>query len=271
MPSGNRNLMPLSRHLRRLLVGSAFGLAALPVIAGDVVSPAGVVELFTSQGCSSCPPADAALKNLIDEGRVVALAYHVDYWNYLGWADTMASKENTARQYAYARMLGRSGVYTPQAVINGRAHINGADLPGIRGKVATLDRTGKGMTVPVTATRRGDEIDIQVGSGDGKANVVVAYFNRQQQVSVEKGENSGKTISYLHSVNDVQTIGMWDGKPANFVLPATVLDETRNGGCAVLLQRMKDGETPGPIVGATMLEAAGLDSVGRGPATAARN
>ncbi len=245
--------MPFSCHLRRLLVACAFGLAAVPVAAGDVVSPKGVVELFTSQGCSSCPPADAALKSLIDEGEVVALAYHVDYWNYLGWADTLASKENTARQYAYARMLGRSGVYTPQAILNGRSHLNGADLPGIRGKLAVLEMSGKGMTVPVTAARRGDEIDIRVGEGKGKANVVVVYFTRQQQVNVETGENSGKTISYLHSVNDVQTIGMWDGRPASFVLPAMVLDEARNDGCAVLLQRMKDGETPGPIIGATTL------------------
>ncbi|WP_075291777.1 DUF1223 domain-containing protein [Pararhizobium arenae] len=252
--------MPFPYHLRRLLLGCAFGFVALPVAAGDAVSPKGVVELFTSQGCSSCPPADAALKSLIDEGQVVALAYHVDYWNYLGWADTLASKENTARQYAYARMLGRSGVYTPQVIVNGRAHLNGADLPGIRGKVAVLDKAGRGMTVPVTATRRGEEIDIRVGAGTGKANVVVAYFSYQQQVKVEKGENGGKTISYLHSVNDLQTIGMWDGKPASFVLPATMLDKTRNDGCAVLLQRMKDGETPGPIIGATTLASETAES-----------
>ena len=113
-----------------LLAGLPFGQGAAR--AGDIETPAGVVELFTSQGCSSCPPADKALETLAREGKVVALAYHVDYWNYLGWADTMASKENTERQYAYARMFGRSGVYTPQAVINGRDHRNGADLKGIR-------------------------------------------------------------------------------------------------------------------------------------------
>ena len=97
--------MPGSPNLRRIMLACGLGLMALPVIAGE---PAGVVELFTSQGCSSCPPADAALKKLIDDGKVVALSYHVDYWNYLGWADTLATKDNTARQYAYARMLGRS-------------------------------------------------------------------------------------------------------------------------------------------------------------------
>ncbi|MCV9966178.1 thioredoxin family protein [Pararhizobium sp. BT-229] len=235
------------------MLACGFGLMALPAAAGD---PAGVVELFTSQGCSSCPPADAALKRLIDDGKVVALSYHVDYWNYLGWADTLATKDNTARQYAYAKMLGRSGVYTPQAVLNGRDHINGADLAGINRRLTEMDGKGQGLDVPVEAAVRNDEIDIKVGAGNGKANVVVVYFNREQQVDVTKGENSGKKISYWHSVRDIQTIGMWDGKPANFVLPASVLNEGENSGCAVLLQKMKDNETPGAILGATTVMSA---------------
>ncbi|MBP1858528.1 DUF1223 domain-containing protein [Rhizobium herbae] len=241
-----------SSTVRRIMLACGFGLMALPVAAGE---PQGVVELFTSQGCSSCPPADAALKRLIDDGKVVALSYHVDYWNYLGWADTLASKDNTARQYAYAKMLGRNGVYTPQAVLNGRDHINGADLDGINRRLTEMSDMGKGLAVPVNATVRKDEIDIKVGAGDGKANVVVVYFNREQQVDVKKGENSGKKISYWHAVRDIQTIGMWDGKPASFVLPASVLNEGDNGGCAVLLQKMKDNETPGAILGATTVMA----------------
>ncbi len=241
-----------SRPVRSILLALGLGLVALPVAAGE---QRGVVELFTSQGCSSCPPADAALKSLIDEGKVVALAYHVDYWNYLGWADTLATKDNTARQYAYAKMLGRNGVYTPQAVLNGRDHINGADLKGINGKLEAMNLAGKGLAVPVDASVRKDEIDIKIGAGAGKANVVVVYFNRQQLVDVKKGENGGRKISYWHAVRDIQTIGMWDGKPASFVLPASVLNEGENGGCAVLLQKMKDDETPGPILGATTVMA----------------
>ncbi|WP_438751407.1 DUF1223 domain-containing protein [Pararhizobium sp. O133] len=241
-----------SRPVRSILLALGLGLVALPVAAGE---QQGVVELFTSQGCSSCPPADAALKSLIDEGKVVALAYHVDYWNYLGWADTLATKDNTARQYAYAKMLGRNGVYTPQAVLNGRDHINGADLKGINGKLEAMNIAGKGLAVPVDAAVREDEIDIKIGAGDGKANVVVVYFNRQQFVDVKKGENSGRKISYWHAVRDIQTIGMWDGKPASFVLPASILKEGENGGCAVLLQKMKDDETPGPILGAATVMA----------------
>ncbi len=176
----------------------------------------------------------------------MALAYHVDYWNYLGWADTLATKENTARQYAYARMFGRNGVYTPQAVLNGRDHMNGGNLSGIRSKLAEMKDTGKGIRVPVEVVRKGDEIDISIGAGDGKANIVVVYFTRQQVVDVETGENSGKKISYFHAVRDIQTIGMWDGKPTRYVLPATVLDEEKDSGCAVLVQKMKSTEIPAP-------------------------
>ncbi|MFP5077453.1 DUF1223 domain-containing protein [Rhizobium sp. YIM 134829] len=254
-------------HLASLLlsVGLAASLAAgaaaqeteRKVAAGeDPGQLKGVVELFTSQGCASCPPADAALKNLIEDGSVVALSYHVDYWNYLGWADTLATKQNTARQYAYARMFGRNGVYTPQAVLNGRDHVNGGNLSGIRGKLDEMKQTGKGMRVPVGAARKGDEIDISIGAGDGKANIVVVYFTRQQVVEVEKGENSGKKISYFHAVRDIQTIGMWDGTPTRYVLPASVLDEQEDSGCAVLVQKMKSTETPGAIIGATTLLSA---------------
>nr|WP_083639391.1 DUF1223 domain-containing protein [Xaviernesmea oryzae] len=216
----------------------------------------GVVELFTSQGCSSCPPADAALRKLVESGEVIALGYHVDYWNYRGWADTLATKDNTARQYGYSRSFGKNGVYTPQAVLNGREHMNGGDLAGINRRLTEMRESRQGLDVAVTAMRRGDEIDIEVGrqeSATGKANVVAVYFAPQKVVTMHRGENNGRTISYMNSVRDVQTIGMWDGKATSFVLPASVLQEDDRGGVAILVQQMKDGETPGAILGATVL------------------
>jgi hypothetical protein len=233
-----------------LLAGVA--LAGAPS-AQEAGKPKGVVELFTSQGCSSCPPADAALEKLIGQGDVVALAYHVDYWNYLGWADTLSSKDNTARQYAYARTLGRSNVYTPQAIVNGRDHLNGADLGAINERLAELKRDGKGLTVPVDAAMKGDELEINIGTGAGKANVVVAYFDRKQLVSVKEGENSGRQITYLHSVSDVETVGMWDGRGMKLVLPASVMDKAGRGGLAVLLQESTPSGDPAGIIGATIL------------------
>ena len=236
-----------------LLAGLYFGQDAAR--AGDIETPAGVVELFTSQGCSSCPPADKALETLAREGKVVALAYHVDYWNYLGWADTMASKENTERQYAYARMFGRSGVYTPQAVINGREHRNGADLKGIRERIAELSAQDKGLPVRVSAAIVNDEIRIRIGKGAGKANVIVAYFDKERAVDIDRGENRGRKIKYWHAVTNIETIGMWEGAETNLVLPAAVLARKDKTGCAILVQRMRTADTPGAILGATLLTA----------------
>ncbi|MBY5366120.1 DUF1223 domain-containing protein [Rhizobium sp. LARHSG275] len=236
----------------------------IPLIAGVVLSgplqaedgtPKGVVELFTSQGCSSCPPADAAFRKLVNQGDVIALAYHVDYWNYLGWADTLSSKENTERQYGYARTMGRSNVYTPQAIVNGRGHLAGADLSGINSKIDTFSSEGNGLTVPISAAMRGDELEIKIGAGQGKANVVMVYFDKEKTIDVEKGENSGQKISYLHSVTNVETVGMWDGKATSLTLPASVLQRPQLEGCAILLQSATADGDPAAILGATVVMA----------------
>ncbi|WP_267552413.1 thioredoxin family protein [Rhizobium rhizogenes] len=233
-----------------LLAGIAL---ASSLHAQEAAKIKGVVELFTAQGCASCPPADAAFRKLIRQGDVVALAYHVDYWNYLGWSDTMASKDNTARQYAYARALGRSGVYTPQAVVNGRDHMNGADLNAINVKLDTFQRSGEGLTIPVNAAMKDDELSIKIGAGQGKANVVVVYFDKEQMVAPKGGENNGQQIAYMHAVSDVETVGMWDGKAMNIVLPANVLDKAGRRGLAVLLQSSTSTGDPAAIIGATVL------------------
>jgi hypothetical protein len=238
----------------RFLVPLLTGIALTGSLhAQELAKLRGVVELFTSQGCSSCPPADEALQTLIKQGDVVALAYHVDYWNYLGWNDTMASKDNTARQYAYARMLGRSSVYTPQAIVNGRDHLNGADLSAINVKLDDFQREGKGLTVPVNAAINGDELEIKIGDGQGKANIVVAYFDKEQMVSPKGGENNGQQIAYMHAVSDVETVGMWDGKAMKVVLPANVMDKAGRRGLAILLQASTPSGDPAAILGAAVL------------------
>ncbi|MDV4155079.1 DUF1223 domain-containing protein [Rhizobium brockwellii] len=236
----------------------------IPLIAGVVLSgplqaedgtPKGVVELFTAQGCSSCPPADAAFRKLVNQGDVIALAYHVDYWNYLGWADTLSSKENTERQYGYAKTMGRSNVYTPQAIVNGRGHLAGADLNGINSQIDTYSSEGNGLTIPISAAMRGDELEIKIGAGQGKANVVMVYFDKERTIDVEKGENSGQKISYLHSVTNVETVGMWDGKATSLTLPASVLQRPQLEGCAILLQSATADGDPAAILGATVVMA----------------
>ncbi|PJI40002.1 MAG: hypothetical protein CTR54_19435 [Rhizobium sp.] len=242
--------------ISRIVTGLALScMIAFAAQADEATAPKGVVELFTSQGCSSCPPADRALETLAHQGGIVALSYHVDYWNYRGWADTLASPENTARQYAYARSLGRSGVYTPQAVLNGRDHLKGTDAETLDGRLEVLRAKGQGMTVPVEASRKGDELAIRIGAGRGKADVVIVYFRQQQTVEVLDGENTGKTIDYVNSVTDVQTVGMWDGSALDLVLPAKMIGTKGTDGFAILLQSSGPQGDPAAILGAAVMTA----------------
>ncbi|MBW8301606.1 MAG: DUF1223 domain-containing protein [Hydrogenophaga sp.] len=242
--------------ISRIVTGLALSCAiAFAAQADEATVPKGVVELFTSQGCSSCPPADRALETLARQAGIVALSYHVDYWNYRGWADTLASPENTARQYAYARSLGRSGVYTPQAVLNGRDHLKGTDAETLDGRLEVLRAKGQGMTVPVEASRKGDELAIRIGAGRGRADVVIVYFRQQQTVEVLDGENTGKTIDYVNSVTDVQTVGMWDGGALDLVLPAKMIGTKGTDGFAILLQSSGPRGDPAAILGAAVMTA----------------
>ncbi|MCX8999323.1 DUF1223 domain-containing protein [Rhizobiaceae bacterium BDR2-2] len=246
----------MSPKLLTCLAVMAGLIAPATALGGEGTAPRGVVELFTAQGCVSCPPADAVFEKLVRQGDVVALAYHVDYWNYLGWSDTLGTQENTQRQYGYAKSLGRSNVYTPQAIINGRDHVNGADLVGINARLDTFGNKGAGLTVPVSATLRNGELGIEIGGGQGKAEVVVAYFRRVQSVEVLKGQNKGRKATYWNSVYDVQTVGMWEGLPLRITLPTSVMKMKKGpgkDGCAVLLQTAKDDGAPAAIIGATIL------------------
>ena len=243
---------------RRFVVGlaAAIALSAAPALAGDIPDPRGVVELFTSQGCNSCPPADSALAELAARGDIITLGYHVDYWDYLGWKDTLATPDNTERQKLYGKAFGKREVYTPQAVVNGRIHVKGGKRGVVGAAVAELERENKGLTVDLTITRDGDSVVIDVaGAPDGKGNahLVLVYFERRKTVTIERGENKDKTITYTNPVTDVQTAGMWHGKPARFELPRSELG--KKGGCAILLQAVDAEGLPGPILGAAVVSS----------------
>ncbi len=242
-----------SRLLLQMAAAILAGSATL-AFAGDIKKPSGVVELFTSQGCSSCPPADAVLAELAEAGDVVALGYHVDYWDYLGWKDTLGSPENTARQYQYGKFFGDRSVYTPQAVINGRTHVNGAKREAVAGALADLEKSGDGLTVGVTVTRSGESIMIDTEGapdGTGDAHLVLVHFEPMKPVVIERGENKGRTISYANPVTRVQAAGMWHGKAARFEFPQSEI--AKKGGCAVLLQSVSKDGLPGPIIGAAVI------------------
>lgn len=241
--------------LHALLVRTALALVAGTASYPAVARPLGVVELFTSQGCNSCPPADAVLDKLAEKGDVVALSYHVDYWDYLGWKDTLATRGNTDRQYDYAKAFGASSVYTPQAVLNGRTDLNGAKGNALKAELTKLEDKGDGLTVDVSAAYDNDRVVVQTGDAKGpekEANVVFVFFDPAKRVKIVRGENSGQTITYRNAVIATQTAGMWHGKAARFELPESVMKEHGAGGCAVLLQATRNG-LPGPIIGAAIV------------------
>lgn len=229
-------------------------LSAAPSLAGDIVKPRGVVELFTSQGCSSCPPADAVLAELVRQGDVVALGYHVDYWDYLGWKDTLARPENTERQKLYGQAFGKHEVYTPQAVINGRLHVKGGMRDTVQAALSEFEQTGKGMVVDIKVTRTGESLLIDAGEAPGRqgdAHLILVQFDAARPVLIERGANKGQTISYVNPVVAVQAAGMWHGKAARFELPRREIE--KKGGCAILLQEVGKDGLPGPILGAAVL------------------
>lgn len=239
-----------------IALGLFAGLPPLFCTAGEVEHsrPIGVVELFTSQGCSSCPKADAAIEKIAEADDVVTISYHIDYWNYLGWQDTLGAKENTDRQYAYARTLGNNNVFTPQIVLNGMQDAKSTDPAVILSNLNRLNKAGHGVPVPVDADLTKDEMTISVGDGMGKADIVIAYFKKMTVVDIAKGENVGKKITYRNAVTKLETVGMWNGKAMTIKLPAALISRKGQDGCAVLLQSHDKDGNPGRIYGAATLE-----------------
>ncbi len=228
------------------------GLSALaPALAG----PKAVVELFTSQGCSSCPPADAFAGDLVNRDDVITLSLPVDYWDYLGWKDTLARHENTERQYEYARTRGDGRVYTPQMIVNGSDHFVGSARASVERGIANAE-----LPVPVSLSVSGRELEVRIGEfpWDTKFHTTVRLvsYNRSATVEIGRGENDGRTITYYNVVRDMRTIGMWKGRPMTVTLPLDDIMVGDSDGCAVLVQA-DSPKGPSTIVGAAKWERAG--------------
>jgi hypothetical protein len=216
----------------------------------------GVVELFTSQSCSSCPPADKVFGEVIKRDGVLGLAFHVDYWNYLNWRDTFSSAESTQRQRDYAQSLHSSQVYTPQLIVNGK-HVVSAGSPEKLVKV--MDEAGAGSALPVAVEAElvKGRLRVSAGEGEGEANLVLAVFDERETVNVERGENGGRELTYHNSVTGLHTISMWKGKAIEVELPRKEYLNKAGQGCAVLLQRVTAEGTPGEIIGAAVVSLPG--------------
>jgi hypothetical protein len=221
---------------------------------GKAETPRAVVELFTSQGCSSCPNADAVLGRLAERDDVIALSLSIDYWDYLGWKDTLASPKFSERQRAYASARGDGAIYTPQAIVNGLVHVNGAD-EGLIGR--SIENTGKTMAsslVPVRLSESKERLVVeagpaQMGAQGKEATLWLAVIAAHVTVPISRGENQGKTVTYNNVVRDLMPIGMWNGKPMTVQLERHSFMHPGADRCAAFLQQGRAG----PIVGAAIL------------------
>ena len=199
------------------IVGAGLCAGATGAVAADASHPV-VVELFQSQGCSSCPPANANVNALSERADVLALSFSVTYWDSLGWKDTFAKGQFTDRQYAYAHALGQANVYTPQVIVNGRLEGVGAE----RGEIEALMRKAERAPGPTVAIADG-AADIGAAPGPGGAADVwlVRYDARTLEVPVLRGENAGKTLAHRNIVRQLVRLGGWSGQAERFALPAS--------------------------------------------------
>jgi hypothetical protein len=229
--------------------------AIVAVIRPAHADPRAVVELFTSQGCSSCPPADKLMGELSKDPSIITLSMPIDYWDYLGWKDTLADSRFSARQKAYSRMRGDRDVYTPQAVVNGSLHVIGSDRAGIEGAIGETEKLGDVMSVPISMTVTGKQINVSI-EGPRNASAVpmhgevwICSVSKAVPISIGRGENHGREITYHNVVRNLLKVGDWNGGSDSWSVPLENINREGVDAAAVYVQ---DGnrEKPGPMLGA---------------------
>jgi hypothetical protein len=222
-------------------VACSLAVACAVTLAGHDAraEPRAVIELFTSQGCSSCPAADKLLAEYARDRSVVALTLAVDYWDYLGWKDTLALAGHTKRQRAYAKVRGDRQVYTPQAVINGATHVLGSDPSAIERAIEQTRASGKAMVLPVSLARTGDKITVNVPaatSGGAQGEVWLCPIARTVSVVINRGENSGRTVTYSNVVRRWIKLGDWTGQAQAFDIALKDLQHADVDAVVVVVQ-----------------------------------
>ncbi|MCA1516281.1 DUF1223 domain-containing protein [Bradyrhizobium sp. NBAIM01] len=245
---------PLIPRWSGALWSGALGICAIiAVIRPAEAEPRAVVELFTSQGCSSCPPADQIIGDLSKDPSVIALSMPIDYWDYLGWKDTLADSRFSARQRAYSRMRGDREVYTPQVVVNGSTHVIGSDRTGIENAIGKTDKGTGVMSVPVTMSLSGKQINVSVAASKeptvSRGEVWICSIAKSVPIAITRGENKGQQVTYHNVVRSLLKVGDWTGRPESWTVPIENLTRDGVDGAVVYVQ---DGsrERPGPMLGA---------------------
>lgn len=251
--SGERGLMPvLVSGFSRWTV--AVGVVAMVVGTGSATAadPRAVIELFTSQGCSSCPAADKLLGELAKDPSVIAISLPIDYWDYLGWKDTLADPRFSKRQKAYSLVRGDREVYTPQVIVNGTVHVLGSDRNSIESAMVTTRKSSGIMSVPVTMAVASGKLNISVPAAKGEsdsAEIWVCAISRSVPISIGRGENRGREITYTNVVRNVLKVGDWTGRAGSWSVP---LENIVQDGVDAVVVFVQDGnrEKPGPMKGA---------------------
>jgi hypothetical protein len=225
----------------RLIAPLALAAALAPVAAFAADRPV-VVELFTSQGCSSCPPANAYLNDLVRErSDVLALAFHVTYWDRLGWKDPFSLEAATERQDRYGHRFG-DGSYTPEIVVDGASSHVGSRRDEVGSAIDAAKRQSRTAT-NISLTKAGGQLMIEVGAGGGNGKVLLVGFDRGHETAIRRGENGGRTLRESNVVRSVREVGDWQGKALH------ISEKFPDGEEAAVLVQAPDGR----IVGAARL------------------
>lgn len=230
----------------RSLLGALASAAPVVASAGDAKTAGQincVVELYTSQGCSSCPPADALLPTFMERDGTLALSFNVDIWDSLGWKDTLANPKFTQRQRAYAQSRGDGQVYTPQVIVNGMTHAVGSDKTSIDKEIAITEAQTKKMRVAIGLTADGDGMRIDTPTWSVArtaaidATLWLVKFTPRVEVTIQRGENTGRSVAYHNVVRELIAVGHWRGEAATMRMSKQQLAGCTPGTCAVLLQQ----------------------------------
>jgi hypothetical protein len=238
-------------------------LASAPLVLGILIAsftlaraePRALLELFTSQGCSSCPPADKLLGEFAGDPAVVALSLPIDIWDYLGWKDTLASPAHSARQRAYAHIRGDRQVYTPQMVVNGSMHVLGSDRAAIERVIAQTDQKPDVMSVPVLLSVGGSGMSVKVASAANQhvgGEVWLCPVQKVVPVAIGRGENRGRTVTYHNVVRGWLKLGDWNGTDSTWTVPLSEIKTGEAGAIDAAAVMVQEGthDKPGIILGA---------------------
>lgn len=244
--------MPLRLLLTSAAALSIFATGAFAQSSLRPVASRPVLELFTSQGCSSCPPADVLFKSYVGRSDVIALSMPVDYWDYLGWKDTLASPKFSKRQRTYASARGDGQVYTPQIVINGRAHVVGSSRGDVENALKAAAASPSQVAMKIGMSNGNIEIELPASAASSSTDMMVwlAVVQAEVQVDVRAGENRGRKLTYVNVVRDLVPAGVWNGKAMTIRHQASALTSNPTDRIAVLVQ----SGTGGALVAGARIE-----------------